>query len=368
MFEKHSCNLKPIDSFIRISLATLILFYAIYSSYFFLLIISAFLYYTGVSKFCFAYYLLKINERLSIKNYYLTFLPKHNPSAVFIFDIKGEILFKNDTADKEITCISSILDIDIKEHINIIQNDKLETVVFECRGVHYQIQLQGVSKEKFLLAYLTDVTEVIELNDAIEETQREVIYAMGEIGETRSKETGQHVKRVAKYSKTLALLYGLDESEAEMLRTASPMHDIGKVGIPDAILNAPRRLNFDEFEIMKTHAELGFDMLKSSNKAILKAASIVAHEHHEKWDGSGYPRGLGGDDIHIYGRITAVADVFDALGSERVYKKAWELDRILELFKEESGKHFDPKLVTLFLDNLDQFLVIRDKYKDVDRD
>jgi response regulator RpfG family c-di-GMP phosphodiesterase len=106
-------------------------------------------------------------------------------------------------------------------------------------------------------------------------------------------------------------------------------------------------------------------MLKNSNKPILKAASIVAHEHHEKWDGSGYPRGLSGEDIHIYGRITAVADVFDALGSERVYKKAWALEDILELFKKESEKHFDPKLVELFLNNLDRFLAIRDKYKDV---
>jgi len=145
---------------------------------------------------------------------------------------------------------------------------------------------------------------------------------------------------------------------------ASPMHDIGKVGIPDAILNAPRKLSFDEFEIMKTHASLGYDMLKSSNKPILQAAAIVANEHHEKFDGSGYPNGTSGEDIHIYGRITAVADVFDALGSERVYKKAWELDRILELFKEESGKHFDPKLVQLFMDNLDIFLEIRDKFKD----
>ncbi len=364
MFEGHSCNMRPIDSLIRFSIGTFFIFLAFYTSYFYLLIISFTLYITAYRKFCFLYFFFKINERLSIKNYYLTFLPKYNPSAVFIFDMKGEILFKNDAADKKITCISSILDIDIKEYVDIIKNNAIEVVILECRGIHYQIQLQGISKEKFLLAYLTDVTEVIELNDAIEETQREIIYAMGEIGETRSKETGHHVKRVAKYSKILALLYGLSESEAEMLKTASPMHDIGKVGIPDAILNAPRKLTFDEFEIMKTHAKLGFEMLKSSNKAILKAASIVANEHHEKWDGSGYPRGLSGENIHIYGRITAIADVFDALGSDRVYKKAWELDKILELFKEENGKHFDPKLVLLFLNNLDKFLEIRDKHKD----
>ncbi len=129
---------------------------------------------------------------------------------------------------------------------------------------------------------------------------------------------------------------------------ASPMHDIGKVGIPDAILNAPRKLTVDEFEIMKTHASLGYNMLKNSNKPILQAAAIVANEHHEKFDGSGYPNATVGEDIHIYGRITAVADVSDALGSDRVYKKAWILDDIMELFNKESGKHFDPKIINIF--------------------
>ena len=311
------------------------------------------------------YFFLSFNERLSIQNHYLTFLPKHNPSPVLIFDINGKVLFKNASAEHSIECEHSVLNLSEEESKDIIQNNKFETLMFECNEKFYQIQLQGIAKEKFLLAYFTDVTEVIKLNDEIEETQREVIYTMGEIGETRSKETGNHVKRVAKYSKLLALLYGLSKEEAETLKMASPMHDIGKVGIPDAVLNAPRKLDLDEWKIMQTHAQLGYDMLKNSNKPILKAAAIVAHEHHEKWDGSGYPNATAGEDIHIYGRITAVADVFDALGSERVYKEAWELDKILELFKKESGKHFDPKLVTLFLDNLDKFLLIRDKFKDI---
>jgi response regulator RpfG family c-di-GMP phosphodiesterase len=116
---------------------------------------------------------------------------------------------------------------------------------------------------------------------------------------------------------------------------------------------------------MKTHADLGYEMLKYSDRDILKTASIVAYEHHEKWDGTGYPRGLSGEDIHIYGRITALADVFDALGSQRVYKEAWEDERIFTLFKEESGKQFDPKLVDIFFENLDSFLSIREKFKDV---
>jgi len=365
MFEKHSTNIKSTDSFIRVILATFIIVYAIYNSYLFLIVISLVLYYTGFKRFCFMYYFLKINDRLSTKNYYLSFLPKHNPSSVFIFDIKGKLVFKNSAASKEFLDVSDSQCIGITDFQHLIMGSKTDTIMHEHQDKFFQIELQGLSDVKLLLTYLTDVTEVIQLNDAIEETQREVIYAMGEIGETRSKETGNHVKRVALYSKELALLYGLSFKEADKLQMASPMHDIGKVGIPDAILNAPRKLTKDEFEVMKTHASLGYDMLKSSNKSILQAAAIVANEHHEKFDGSGYPNGTVGEEIHIYGRITAIADVFDALGSERVYKKAWELQRILELFRDESGKHFDPKLVKLFLDNLDKFLVIRDKFKDI---
>ncbi|MEW6551989.1 MAG: HD domain-containing phosphohydrolase [Campylobacterota bacterium] len=209
-----------------------------------------------------------------------------------------------------------------------------------------------------------DVSEIIELHKEIEDTQKDVIFSLGSIGEARSKETGNHVKRVAEYSKLLALLYGLDEVEAELLKIASPMHDIGKIGIPDAILNKPAKFTPEEFEIMKNHAVIGFKMLNGSDRKLLKTSATIAYEHHEKWDGSGYPRGLKGEEIHIYGRITAIADVFDALGSDRCYKKAWDLDRILNLFKEEKGRHFDPILIDLFFENLDKFLAIRDTYTD----
>ena len=209
-----------------------------------------------------------------------------------------------------------------------------------------------------------DITEVISLHYEIEETQREVIYKIGEIAESRSNETGNHVKRVAHYSKLLGELYGLDERESDILFTASPMHDIGKVGVPDSVLNKPGKLDEEEWKIMKSHSLIGYEILKNSNREILKASAIVAYEHHEKWDGSGYPRNLKGEEIHIYGRITALADVFDALGSDRCYKKAWDDEKIFELFKEERGKHFDPKLVDLFFENIDKFKEIRIKYKD----
>ncbi|HED34230.1 MAG TPA: response regulator [Gammaproteobacteria bacterium] len=203
------------------------------------------------------------------------------------------------------------------------------------------------------------------LNKEIIETQKEVIFTMGSIGETRSKETGQHVKRVAEYSRLFMLLSGLDRYEADLVAMASPMHDIGKVGIPDSILNKKGRLTEDEFEIMKTHAVLGYDMLKHSDRPIMRTAAIIALEHHEKWDGTGYPKGLEGKNIDLYSRITALADVFDALGSDRCYKKAWDDDRIFDLLKEQSGKHFDPELVRMFFDNIDDFFEIRSQYKDV---
>lgn len=206
--------------------------------------------------------------------------------------------------------------------------------------------------------------ENIYLNEELENTQREIIFTMGEITENRSNETGFHVKRVAEYSKLLALKYGLPERQAEILRLASPMHDVGKVGIPDAILNKPGKLDPEEFEIMKTHTNIGYSMLKHSNKEIIKSAAIIALQHHEKYDGTGYPNGLKGEEIHIFARITAIADVFDALGSERVYKKAWPLADIVQFFTEQRGRHFDPALVDLFLQNLGEMLQIRERYSD----
>ena len=213
-----------------------------------------------------------------------------------------------------------------------------------------------------------DINEVMKLNQDIEDTQKEVLFRMGELAEARSKETGNHVRRVAEYSKVLALAYGLDQDTANLLQLAAPMHDIGKVGIPDSILNKPGRLTPDEFQIMKRHAEIGYEMLHASGKEILHAASIIAREHHEKWDGTGYPNSLAGEQIHIYGRITAIADVFDALGTERVYKAAWSGAQIRDYFLEQRGKHFDPVLTDLFLDKFEEFESIRERFRDPDVD
>ena len=202
------------------------------------------------------------------------------------------------------------------------------------------------------------VAEIQSLNREIIDTQRELIMTLGEICETRSHETGMHVVRVAEFSFKMAELIGCED--AELIKHASPMHDIGKVAIPDHILNKPAKLTPDEWEIMKTHSELGYHMLSVSQRPLLNMAAIIAYQHHEKWDGSGYPQGLKGEDIHIAGRITAIADVFDALSYERCYKSAWDVDRILQLLRDERGRHFDPHMIDVFFDNLDSFL---DQYR-----
>lgn len=243
---------------------------------------------------------------------------------------------------------------------------------FDCGGIDYVTKpfnkrelLARVETQLRLKDYENNLQDNVKrLTKEIEETQREVVFTMGAIGETRSRETGNHVKRVAKYCYLFAIKYGLPKTEATLLEEASPMHDIGKVGIPDSILKKPGKLDEDEWKIMKTHAELGYDMLKFSERPILKAAASVALSHHEKFDGSGYPKGLKGEDIPIFGRILAICDVFDALGSERCYKKSWPDENIWKLLREESGKHFDPALVDIFFENRDDFILIRDQLKD----
>ncbi|MDD2905501.1 MAG: HD domain-containing protein [Sulfurimonas sp.] len=209
-----------------------------------------------------------------------------------------------------------------------------------------------------------DVTELYDLNEEIWQTQHEMLLILGGVAETRSNETANHVRRVAKYAQLLGELYGLSEEEVRLLYSASPMHDIGKIGIPDAILLKPGKLDADEYHIMKTHSQIGYDILKNSTRPLLQAASVIAKEHHEKWDGSGYPNALVGEDIHIYGRVVALTDVFDALSCERVYKKAWPMEKIIEFILAEKGKHFDPHLVELFMQHLDKFIAIAAQYKD----
>jgi len=192
----------------------------------------------------------------------------------------------------------------------------------------------------------------------IYETQVEMMHVLGGIAEGHSIETHAHVKRVSEFTYKLARLYGMDEQEATLLRDASYMHDIGKLGIAESILHKNAALTPKEFKEIQKHTTLGAEMLDRSNLPLFKAAKIIAEEHHEKFDGSGYPKGLKGYKIHIYGRIVAIADVFDALSFKRSYKSGWTQEEVLVYMKEMSGKHFDSKLIDLLFENMDDFLEI----------
>jgi putative two-component system response regulator len=191
----------------------------------------------------------------------------------------------------------------------------------------------------------------------------DLVHRLGCAAEYKDTDTGEHIVRMSKYSKILALAYGLTEQHAELLKQAAPMHDIGKIGIPDAILLKPGKLTAEEFEHMKQHAKIGAKILANSSSPLLQLAYILAMEHHEKWDGSGYPNGLKGEEISIEGRIVAIADVFDALTSKRPYKQAWSVDEAISHMREQAGKHFDPQLIALFEGQLDAVLAVYSAYQ-----
>jgi HD-GYP domain-containing protein (c-di-GMP phosphodiesterase class II) len=204
-----------------------------------------------------------------------------------------------------------------------------------------------------------------ELNEEITKTQREILWTLSEVVENRSRETAYHVVRVGEYARLLSQGYGLSAEEVEIITAAAPMHDVGKIAIPDSILSKPGQLTDDEREQMKRHTTVGKEILGSSQRPLLRAASIIAHEHHERWDGKGYPLGTAGTDISLSGRIVSLCDVFDALYTKRVYKEAWPLERVLDLFRAESGKAFEPRLVNIFFERLDDILVVTERLADV---
>ena len=206
--------------------------------------------------------------------------------------------------------------------------------------------------------------EVRKATAKIIEREQETIFCLARAAEYRDPETGAHIQRMAHYSKHIARILELPVVEQDLLLESAPMHDIGKVGTPDNILLKPGKLTDEEFAIMKQHAVIGYEVLNASSSPLLKVAAEIAHTHHEKFDGSGYPRGLKGEDIPLFGRIVAVADVFDALTSERPYKKAWSIEQAKQLLKEGSGKHFDPACVDAFFTDFDEVLAIKDRFMD----
>ena len=196
--------------------------------------------------------------------------------------------------------------------------------------------------------------ENVQLQIELEDTQREIVHRLSEAVEQRSSETGNHVKRVSSVCYLLAKAYGINDDDADMLRHAAPLHDVGKVGIPEHVLNKPAGIDPGEWEKTNPHADKDYDILRESKRPIIKAGAIVARDIHERWDGAGYPSGKQGEDIHVFGRISALAHVYDALRHNRCYKGAWPVEKVIELMKQESGKRFEPKLVDLFIENIDE--------------
>jgi len=193
----------------------------------------------------------------------------------------------------------------------------------------------------------------------LEQNQKDMIYVLTELVESVSDETGKHIRRVAEYSRLLAHYHkAISESDAQLIYHASPMHDIGKMSIPEKILHKKGALSQEEFEIIKTHTTTAHEYLKIASRSIMKAADIIAYQHHEKWDGTGYPQGLKGEEIHPFGRIVALADVFDALTHKRVYKDAWSIEDAVAYIIEHKGIQFDPYLVEIFEENIDEFISI----------
>jgi len=202
------------------------------------------------------------------------------------------------------------------------------------------------------------------LTAKIKEAHMDTIFRLAAAAEFRDHDTAMHLERMSRYSAFIAEAMGLPRAEVELIRMSSPMHDVGKIGIPDAILLKPGRLDAEERKVMETHATIGASLLSGSEAEIMRASETVAAMHHEKWNGKGYPNGIEGEKIHLHARIVALADVFDALSSKRCYKAAMPLEKVMAIVKEERGEHFDPQVVDAFMTVLDRALEVRDRFVD----
>lgn len=245
-------------------------------------------------------------------------------------------------------------------------NNKEETIgVFQALNKKKGIFTNTDAELLLLISnYAASAIENALLYDKIRSTQTKIIQKLASAAEFKDQETSKHTKRVGLYSALLGRAYGLNEEDVHKLELTAPMHDAGKIGIADSIILKPEKLNPEEFEIIKTHARIGYQLLYDNEDEYLKMAALIALEHHEKYNGKGYPVGKKGDEISIYGRIVAIADVFDALTSSRPYKDAWSFNDAIEYLKKERSHHFDPRLIDLFFEHLETVHAIYDELKD----
>jgi len=249
--------------------------------------------------------------------------------------------------------------------VPLLDNQENTIGVFQALNKKQGI-FTNVDAELLLLIsnYAASAIENAILYDKLRNTQTKIINKLASAAEFKDQETSKHTKRVGLYSALLAEKYGLSQEDIAKIELAAPMHDAGKIGIADKILLKPDKLSKNEFEMMKTHTQLGHDLLFDEENEYLKAAALIALEHHEKWDGTGYPHGKKGEEISIFGRIVAIADVFDALISVRPYKEPWSFEKAHTLLNENSGTHFDPALIALFNENIEKIRTIYQELKD----
>jgi putative two-component system response regulator len=237
--------------------------------------------------------------------------------------------------------------------------------LLETRSLHLQLRrhnelLEARVRERTAALWDT-VGELEKAQKELRLSQEETIHSLSLAAEFRDDETSRHIERMSRYCAIIARALGFDDARRDTIRVAAKMHDVGKIGIPDAILLKPGKLTHQEFETMKAHAQIGYEILSGSSSDIARTAASIAWSHHEKVDGSGYPRGLVGDEIPIDGRISAVADVFDALTTNRIYRKAYTLPESLTIMRERSGVHFDPEILGVFFGRLDEVLAMKQK-------
>jgi cyclic di-GMP phosphodiesterase len=250
------------------------------------------------------------------------------------------------------------------KHIPVIFVTAMSEIEDEARGFdvgavdYIQKPVSGPIVRRRVQTHLSLVR-----TEALDELARAAIKMLGDAGHYNDPYTGEHIWRMADYSAALARAAGWTPTQVEMIELAAPTHDTGKIGIPHGILKAPRKLNEDEWQIMQTHSQMGYDILSKTDNPVFKMAAIIALHHHEKWDGSGYPAGLAGEDIPESARIVAIADVFDALTSKRPYKLAWSEEEAIKVMRENSGSHLDPKLMATFEQILPEIMRIRKKWK-----
>lgn len=249
--------------------------------------------------------------------------------------------------------------------VPLLDNQEETIGVFQVLNKKNSI-FTNVDAELLLLIsnYAASAIENAILYDKIRSTQAKIIHKLASAAEFKDQETSKHTKRVGLYSALLGEKYGLSDKEVKKLQLTAPMHDAGKIGIPDNIILKPGKLSDEEFCVMQSHALIGYDLLLDPEDEYLQTAALISYEHHEKYNGKGYPRGKKAEEISIYGRIVAIADVFDALISQRPYKQAWSFEKACEYLQSERGEHFDPKLIDIFMANTEAIHTIYQELKD----